>query len=139
MEPRTTAKVARNTLPAPKIASPIITEASPITIMPIPIVESAKEEYWAISAPDSATIPLDRLIPRMVVVSVLTPKLRIIRALSPVARKASPRSVRRNRSIRILTAIITNGITSSGLIEVNKESSPMSETFGFTRIRRLME
>ncbi len=107
--------------------------------MPIPDVASANDDCCAISAPDKATKPFDRLMPRIVVLSVFAPKLRIMRLLSPVARSDKPRSVLRNASsanLKISTSTIMNGIGGNAPSTV---SSPMMETFGIPRIRRLIE
>ncbi|MNJ45874.1 hypothetical protein D3C77_409860 [compost metagenome] len=139
IEPIIAASVAKNTVLAPRIASPIMTEARPMTIMPIPDVMSAKPDCWAISAPDNATRPFDKLRPRIIVLSVCAPKLRIICLLSPVARRASPRSVLKNKSSSSLIAMTTNGINHSGEIELKSVASPSSDTFGLPKIRILIE
>ncbi|MNP75180.1 hypothetical protein D3C76_1721920 [compost metagenome] len=70
---------------------------------------------------------------------MLAPKLRIIRLLSPVARSASPSSVRKNKSSSSLMAMTTIGMNTSGDTELNSVSSPSKPTFGLPMIRILME
>ena len=72
-----------------------MTLARPQTIMPMPIWMSAKPWYCARIAPESATSALDIISPRVIIRPTSTPRARIIRGLSPVARIAVPRPVRR--------------------------------------------
>ena len=72
--------------------SPMITAASPITMVPMPIDTSAPPCDCANSAPASATMPLDSASANSDSRSVDTPSARAIRALPPVARMAGPAS-----------------------------------------------
>ena len=80
-------------LRVPKSTSPMMTEASPMTMVPTPMPTSAKPFACATSAPEMATRPFESRRPRMIVMSVLTPFARIMWGLSPVARIAAPSSV----------------------------------------------
>src|SRR5690606_11793779 len=86
---------------------PMMTDAAPTTMVPMPMPTSAKPWYWAMSAPENAAKPLAKARAIMVIPWVSTPKLRIMRALSPVARMAMPSSVARNQSRKTFTATAT--------------------------------
>ena len=67
-----------------------------MTTAPMPIWMLAKPSYWANSAPDIATHPLDRASPATTIRSTSMPTDLAICGLFPAARIAMPRSVRRN-------------------------------------------
>ena len=91
--PKITASVARKIVFLPKIVSPMMIEAKPTTIIPVPMLTSAKPWYWANNDPEKATKALEIATPKMIMLSVLAEKLRIICGLFPVARTARPISV----------------------------------------------
>jgi hypothetical protein len=114
----------------------------------MPMLMSEKPWYWATSAPQRATNPFDSARVSIVELSVLTPRLRIISLLLPVAWIASPRSVVRNQSmanlrmrakasrIAIETQVPSHIFSRSG---VNTVSSRSSGRFAFPMIRRLID
>lgn len=71
--PRTTEISQFLKLLVPKSTSPIMTEAKPITMVPVPMPTSAKPLLCATRAPESATSALLISRPRMIMMSVLTP------------------------------------------------------------------
>ena len=64
-----------------------------MTIAPRPMFTSAKPWNWAISPPESATMPLDSERPSSFMLSMLMPSARLMAGLLPVARIAEPCSV----------------------------------------------
>ena len=106
-----------------RIASPIMIPANPNTIIPVPPVTSAKFWYWASKAPDKATSPLDRDIPKNFMVSTLILLDLTIVSLSPVARNIKPVLVlkKANKSSPTQTLITTRTNKVNGII-VNTES-----------------
>ena len=132
----------------PRTAWPMMTEARPATIMPMPMPTSAKPWYWAMSAPHRATRPFERASPRSFWWSVFTPNDRIMSGLSPVARIARPTSVCRNhtmsprmtsataRKIPTLAKVPTSLSSRSGS---NNVGWCRSGTFALPMIRRLIE
>ena len=132
----------------PKTAWPRMTEASPTRMRPMPMLMSENPWYWAMRAPQSATKPLDSASVSIVVLSVLTPRLRIICRLLPLAWIASPRSVVRNQSMANLrmrvkasstameTQVPSSMFSRSG---VNTVSSRRSGRFALPMMRRLID
>src|SRR5699024_10554122 len=98
-EPSSAPRLAMTMLRLPSTAWPRMTEARPTRMSPMPMLMSEKPWYWATSAPQRATNPFDSARVSIVELSVLTPRLRIISLLLPVAWIASPRSVVRNQSM----------------------------------------
>ena len=97
MEPRMTAiRLVLKDL-GEKSTSPMMTEASPITMVPTPMPTSAKPFACATVAPDKATRALEITSPSTTIVLVLMPCARAICGLKPVARMAVPSSVPKNQ------------------------------------------
>ena len=84
-----------NTLP--KMTSPMITAARPMTMAPRPMLISLALLYWASSAPERATRPLETTSPSTLAKLVLMPWARAMLALAPVARREQPSSVPKNQ------------------------------------------
>ena len=85
----------------------MITDARPMTIVPVPMPTSAKPLLCATSAPQIATIPFDRSSPRTIITSVLTPFARIMWGFAPVARIAIPSSVPKNQYVSRMASTTT--------------------------------
>ena len=83
--------------PFPKSTSPMMSEARPITMEPVPIWISAKDWLCAISAPETATSPLESTRPKIFITFVLMPCARAMFGFPPVARMAQPTSVPKNQ------------------------------------------
>ncbi len=88
----------------PNSTSPMITDARPMTMEPVPIWMSAKLWYCAMSAPESAMRALPSISPIVFMASVLMPCARDMRALMPVARMAHPISVPKNQYRMTITS-----------------------------------
>ena len=93
IEPIITIVVPANLLLFPNKVSPIIIEASPITIIPVPIPTSAKPWYCASTAPEKATKAFAIISPYILYFSSFNPKDTIKFSLSPKAFKAKPNFV----------------------------------------------
>ena len=90
MEPARQASTTRPMWREGRIVSPTITAARPTTIVPVPMLMSAKPAVWANSAPASATSALLSAMPARMVGPVRTPWACAMRGLAPVARMARP-------------------------------------------------
>ena len=97
MLPATVASSAPPSRTGPTSAAPRYTLAIPQTTIPIPICTSANPCTWATSAPESATSALAIASPATVSRLVLRPSARAIVGVSPPARIAVPRLVRKKR------------------------------------------
>ena len=84
----------------------MITDARPITIVPVPILISAKPLNWATREDETAIRPLPSIIPKIRVLSVFTPCALIIFLLSPVARSEKPSSVLKNIHKMKITIVV---------------------------------
>ena len=98
IEPNNTIVVVRTKGILLNIISPIIIEARPITITPVPIPTSEKPWYWAIIDPDIATSPLDKASPKNFTLPTSSPKELTNTGLSPIALSRKPNFVFRKRS-----------------------------------------
>ena len=87
----------------PKMDTPIITAANPITTIPVPIVTSANPWCWAVNAPAKATNPLLIASPKTLTKFLLTPNEDTTCSLSPTAVNKNPAFVFKNKSKIILT------------------------------------
>ena len=86
-----------------KITSPIIIAASATTITPNPLFTSAYPLFWESIAPVKAIIEFDNISPIVVIFLVEIPNEIAILGLSPVAIRACPNSVLKNKNIANIT------------------------------------
>ena len=113
----------------------MMTLASPHTTIPIPIPTSANPWYCASKAPDSATKPFEIAIPNTIMFPSFTPRARIICTLSPVARIAMPRFVRKNQYNRAPVSRTVKTIAASTIVSRTLTSQPARSKLVAPRIR----
>ena len=119
---------------------PIITAASPITTVPVPIPTSAKPWYWAVTAPAVAESALLIRSPNIFTISLFTPKEDTTCSLSPTAISKKPDFVLRYKSKRIFTIINAAAIiTIAGTLYLKILFTLNKGTFAFPIILRFIE
>ena len=91
----------------------MMSEARPMTTMPVPRLMSAERWYWASTAPDSAVMALAMQRPTVMVNAVLMDDARTMSGLSPVARMDRPIRVPRNAMSSAQTTTVTSAATMS--------------------------
>ena len=103
----------------PKMVSPMMTAARPMTMAPRPMLTSAKPWYWLSRAPDKATRPLETIRPSTTLKLVLMPWARLMLGLEPVARMAQPSSVPKNQYSRPISTALIRMTMMTGLCRAN--------------------
>ena len=91
-----------------------------MTMAPRPIFTSTAPWYWASSAPDRATRPLESISPTVTVTRVSIPWALAMRRLAPVARRQEPYSVPKNQYRMPMS---TANVTTAGIRGLRADSS----------------
>ena len=100
----------------PKMDTPIITAANPITTIPVPIVISENPWFCAVNAPDNATNALLMDNPKTLTIFLFTPNDDTTCSLSPTATNKNPVFVFKNKSNTTFTKITIAKIINIELI-----------------------
>ena len=124
--PRATAISLLIRLPVPNSTSPIITDARPMTTIPVPMPTSEYPWYCASIPPARPTSPFDTESPRSFILSLLIPAALTISSLSPVALSAKPFLVLRNPNMSTIT---TAAISAPSTIELHLKPGMTSAIF----------
>ena len=112
--------------PLPNSVCPIISEASAMVTIPVPMLISAFLLYWPIRHPARPVSALDRQSPTVIVKPGLMELARTMAMLSPVARIDSPSRVPRKRYTR-MQRIPTRTNSSTDLLQVIQNSLPFRD------------